>query len=88
MEPFQTEVTLPVEVEVIAATVGHPGRYQARPEDCVPDELEDVEIVVWLVGPDGARLELTPGLPAAVRDALAADALERLRDAAVTALLP
>jgi hypothetical protein len=42
---------------------------------------------VWL-GEEALRLEITAALPAAVLEALTAEALERLQDAADAALLP
>ncbi len=72
-----------VDVEVLAAEPAEPGHYTGRPEDCTPGALASVELAVRL-GP----LEITAALPADTVDALADEALERLRDAADEALLP
>jgi hypothetical protein len=79
---FNTEIALDVEVEVLTATAATPGRLHDRPEHSEPPEPIDVELAVWLHGDDpDRRIDLEPWLPADVRDALTAEALERLRDA-------
>jgi hypothetical protein len=83
VDRYTTEVTLDVEVEILDATQGTPGRYGDRPERCYPPEAAEVELCVRL-----GALDITPALPADVLEALAADALERLQDAADAALLP
>jgi hypothetical protein len=84
---FPTEVTLRVEIEVLDARRGTPGRYDALPEACYPAEPDEVELTVWL-GEEPARLDVTAALPADILEALTAEALERLQDAADAALLP
>lgn len=80
---FPAEITLTVEVEVLAYTPPEPGRYGDRPERCWPADPEEVEVAVRLGGRD-----VTDVLPVAVRDLLEAEARERIRDAAAEARLP
>jgi hypothetical protein len=80
---FPAEITVAVEVEVLAYTPAEPGRYGDRPERCWPAEPEAVEVAVRL----GGR-EVTDALPVAIRDLLEAEARERIRDAAAEARLP
>lgn len=87
MRPYPSEIWLEVEVEVLSASVAWPGRLGDRPERCSPPEPTEVELAVWL-GTNGARVNLTAYLPVDVREALEAEALERLEDAATAALLP
>jgi hypothetical protein len=78
---FTAEIAIDVEVEVLDATRATPGRYADRPERCVPAEPERVELAVRLWR-DQVWVDVTPALPADVLEALRADALERLGDAA------
>lgn len=72
---FESEITAPVTVEVLDATRGTRGRYGDAPERCFPSELGSVELLVRLGGVD-----ITAALAADVLEALASEALERLRD--------
>jgi hypothetical protein len=83
---FPTELTLRVEIEVLDARRGTPGRYDALPEACYPAEPDEVELTVWLG--EEPRLDVTAALPAEVLELLRAEALERLQDEADAALLP
>jgi hypothetical protein len=78
---FTTEISVDVEVEVIEATRGTPGRYGDRPEDCYPAEDETVEFRVWLCR-DPVRIDITTALPTELGEALGAEVFERLEDAA------
>ena len=70
---FESEVTVPVTVEVLDATRGTPARIGDRPERCSPAEGDSVDLTVMLGG-----IDVTGALPSDVLEALAADALERL----------
>jgi len=72
---FPTEVTVPVDVEVLDYTPASMGRYGDRPEQCVPAEPEALELAVRLGG-----LDVTQALPVDVLEALRAEALEQLFD--------
>jgi hypothetical protein len=78
---FTTEIAVDVEVEVLDATRGTPGRYDDRPEACAPAEQEMVEFRVWLCR-DPVRIDITMALPTEVGEALGAEVFERLEDAA------
>jgi hypothetical protein len=78
---FTTEIAVNVEVEVLDATRGTPGRYGDRPEACAPAEDEMVEFRVWLCR-DPVRIDITTALPTEVGEALGAEVFERLEDAA------
>jgi hypothetical protein len=78
---FTTEITVDVEVEVLDATRGTPGRYGDQPEACSPAEQEMVEFRVWLCR-DTVRIDISTALPPAVGEALGAEVFERLEDAA------
>jgi hypothetical protein len=80
---FITEIALDVEVEVLDATRATAGRVSDRPERCTPAEPARVELAVRLWR-EQVWVDLTPALPADVLEALRADALERLSDAADT----
>lgn len=68
---YTTEVELLLDVEVLDATRGRSGTLWTPPE---PTE---VELCVWL-----GDLDVTGALPADVLEALRAEALERLEEAA------
>jgi hypothetical protein len=78
---FTTEIAVDVEVEVLDASRGTPGRYGDRPEACYPAEDETVEFRVWLCR-DPVRIDISTALPTAVTEALGAEVFERLEDAA------
>jgi hypothetical protein len=78
---FTAEIAIDVEVEVLDATRATAGRVSDRPERCTPAEPAGVELAVRLWR-DQVWVDLTPALPADVLEALRADALERLSDAA------
>jgi hypothetical protein len=75
---FPAEVTVEVTVEVLEATRGTTGRYADQPERCWPSEPDAVELCVRL-----GTVDVTAAVPADVLEALAAEALERLQDAAM-----
>jgi hypothetical protein len=72
---FTAEIVLDVEVQVLDATAASRGQYLDRPEACYPAEGEEIALAVWL-----GDVDLVDLLPADVREALEADAVERLRD--------
>ncbi len=70
---FASEITAPVDVEVLVYTPAIPGRYSALTELCEPAEPADLEVRVQLGG-----LDVTAALPADVLEELRAEALEQL----------
>ncbi len=70
---FGSEITAPVDVEVLIYTPSTRQRFGARPELCEPGEPAEVEVRVELGG-----LDVTEALPADVLEALRAEALEVL----------
>ncbi len=72
---FESEITVPVTVEVLGVTRAERGRYDDAPERCAPGEAVDVELVVRLGG-----VAVTEALPADVLKALADEALEQLAE--------
>ena len=72
---FDSEVCVPVVVEVLDATRATRGRFGDAPERCYPSEGDAVSLRVALGGVD-----ITAALPADVLEALASEALEQLGD--------
>jgi len=72
---FESEICVPVTVDVLDVVRAEPGRYDAAPERSSPGEDYSVELSVKLGG-----LDITAALPAATLEALAAEALEQLEE--------
>lgn len=70
---FASEVTAPVDVEVLAYTPAYRPRYGGPPDSRQEAEPADVEVRVQLGGVD-----VTEALPADVLEALRQEALEQL----------
>jgi len=72
---FESEVCVPVTVDILDVTRARAGRYGDAPERSFPGEGDSVELSVKLGG-----LDITVALPPGVLEALTEEALEQLTE--------